>query len=104
MTEYRLFRQQDSSYDGGGWGEPCGNHLTLAAAMHAAGHPDPADWETAVGIPDNIFIPWQLYYDPTLDYEDDEAHLFIPWTIEAPGVSAEFTEMLVPDDVSGLKP
>lgn len=96
MSEYKLYRQKDSSYHGPGWGEPAGTFPSLREAMAAAGHPDPAHWYTTVGIPAAIFVDWAQYYDKSRKYKGTE-HLYLPWTVEAPGVAAEYTDLLTAD-------
>lgn len=92
---YSLYRHQDG-YEGRGWGEPSGEFPSLAEAMAAAGHTDPAHWYSSAGMPDQIFVDWVLYYDKTRDYEGTE-YLILPWTIEAPGVAGELTELVTAD-------
>lgn len=53
---------------------------TLAAAMEAAGHPDPADWQTEPGQPGLLFL--------ATPYSAAAA----PCTIQAPGVAREFAD------------
>lgn len=97
--QYQLYRQPEAGrrrYEGPGWGEPAGACRSLPEAMTAAGHPDPAHWYTTVGIPDAIFVDWMLYYLPRRRYRGTQ-HLCLPWTISAPGVADEFTDLLTAD-------
>lgn len=86
------------------WGTLIGTYATLPEAMLAAGHPDPANWHTAVDIPDVLYIDWVLYFDKTREYDEDEPEYLTPrWAIEAPTVATDFTNLLTAD-VEGSLP
>jgi hypothetical protein len=101
-NRYHLYRQPEAgrrSYDGG-WGQPAGAFPSLSDAMRAAGHPDPAHWYTIAGMPDVIFVDWALYYGKTRPGLGHQAPV-LPWSIEAPGVADEYTDLLTADVIPG---